>query len=299
MLKLRAMLFAAVSLGLLSALAAGMHARAGGACNITTSIVDGRKFKADICLPDPNGGADFEMSFDLEFHDDPANPGDLQNLTVPCVGFSVSVLDATAIANVRSRLPDPVNQGVDPALPLRVIIEPPSGCGLVFEDEYDAEFDATNLVFNPASPYRLMKAPVGGAFEDITNVVDAGSVRARGCGGTFSEFVLVRDQAQNYTSELIAAFAGLASVIDDAAVGPTARATLGTDHHVSRSAFEAGNFSAAIAGLDDLTEHSGILGGPALPNRWRSARDLVNLEGDIVARSNHMKFLLGRLNGDP
>jgi len=282
-----------------AALAAGMHARAGGACNITTSIVDGRKFKADICLPDPNGGADFEMSFDLEFHDDPANPGDLQNLTVPCVGFSVSVLDATAIANVRSRLPDPVNQGVDPALPLRVVIEPPGGCGLVFEDEYDAEFDATNLVFNPASPYRLMKAPVGGAFEDITNVVDAGSVRARGCGGTFSEFVLVRDQAQNYTSELIAAFAGLASVIDDAAVGPTARATLGTDHHVSRSAFEAGNFSAAIAGLDDLTEHSGILGGPALPNRWRSARDLVNLEGDIVARSNHMKFLLGRLNGDP
>ena len=102
-------------------------------------------------------------------------------------------------------------------------------------------------------------------------MVDAGSVRARGCGGTFSEFVLVRDQAQNYTSELIAAFAGLASVIDDAAVGPTARATLGTDHHVSRSAFEAGNFSAAIAGLDDLTEHSGILGGPALPNRCSSA----------------------------
>ena len=28
-------------------------------------------------------------------------------------------------------------------------------------------------------------------------------------------------------------------------------------------------------------------------------RDLVNLEGEIVARSNHLKFLLGRLNGDP
>jgi len=180
-----------------------------------------------------------------------------------------------------------------------VTIEPPSGCGLAFEDEYDAELEGTNLIFNPASPYRLMKAPVGGAYQDITNAVDAGSVRARGCGGTFSEFVLVRDQAQNYTSELNAAFAQLGNVIADAAVGPTARATLGSDHNVSRSAFESGNYTEAIARLDDLTDHCGVLGGPTLPNRWRSARDLINLEGDIVTRTNHMKFLLGRLNGDP
>jgi hypothetical protein len=178
------------------------------------------------------------------------------------------VLDATAIANVRSRLPDPVNQGVDPALPLRVVIEPPGGCGLVFEDEYDAEFDATNLVFNPASPYRLMKAPVGGAFEDITNVVDAGSVRARGCGGTFSEFVLVRDQAQNYTSELIAAFAGLSVTTMLRSARPHARRW----HRSPRQPVRLRQLQRSHRRSDDLTEHSGILGDRP-SNRWRSARD--------------------------
>ena len=295
----RANLLILLSLALLSALAPLPRAHAGGPCQVTTSIVDGTKFKADICLPDPNGGANFEMSFDLEFKLDPADPTSLQNLTVPCVGFNVEVLDAAAIANVESRLPDPVNQAIDPALPLRVTIEPPVACGLAFEDDYDAEIKGDNLVWVPFSPYRLMKAPIGGSYRDITSSVIAGSVRSRGCGGTFSEFVMVVDQAQNYASEVAAAYADLGAKIADAAVGPTASATLGSDRSLSQAAYEAGNFSDAITRLDDLVAHCGTLGGPALPNRWRSARDLLNLEGEIVARSNHLKFLLDRLNGNP
>lgn len=298
MLTLRANLLILLSLIALPAMAPLSLAVAGGPCIIETSIVDGRKFKADICLPNPNG-PDFEMGFDLEFHLDPENPGSLQNLTVPCVGFSVEILDAAAIANVESRLPDPLNQSIDPALPLRVTIEPPVACGLEFEDDYDAEFDADNLVWNPQSPYRLMKAPIGGSYRDITAQVIAGSVRARGCGGTFSEFVLIIDTVQDYASESVAAFADLGATLASAAIGPTASTTLGNDSGVSQAAFAAGNYAEAIARLDDMDEHCGTLGGPALPNRWRSARDLENLEGEVVSRSGHLKFLLGRLNGDP
>ncbi|MEZ5461272.1 DUF6689 family protein [Dokdonella sp.] len=298
MLTHRTPLLLLLTLVAFSAMAPFGHALAGGPCIVETSIVDDRKFKADICLPNPNG-PDFEMGFDLEFHLDPENPGSLVNLTVPCVGFSVEVMDAAAIADVESRLPDPANQSIDPALPLRVTIEPPVACGLEFEDDYDAEFDADNLVWNPQSPYRLMKAPIGGSYRNITAQVDAGSVRARGCGGTFSEFVLVVDQLQDYASETVAAFADLGITIGNAAIGPTASTTLGNDRSVSQSAFAAGNYAEAIARLDDMDAHCGALGGPALPNRWRSARDLENLEGEVVSRSGHLKFLLGRLNGDP
>ena len=274
-------------------------ALAGGPCVVTTEIVDGRKFKADICLPNPGGGANYEMSFDLEFHVDPDNPLSLQNLTVPCVGFSVAVLDAAGLADVQSRLPDPINQAVDPALPLKITIEPPVACGLAFEDDYDVDFDATNLTYVPFSPYRLMKAPVGGGYADITAAVSAGSVRARGCGGTFSEFVLVTTAVQNYSAELVAGYAQLQAQIASAAIGPTAAATLDSDRAVSQAAFNVADYAEAILRLDDLLDHCGVLGGPVLPNRWRSARDLDNLEGEIVAQSAHLKFLLGRLNGVP
>lgn len=273
--------------------------RAGGACEVITEIVEGRKFKADICLPDPGGGADFEMSFELEFEVDPENPSSLENLTVPCVGFSVEVLDAAALADVQSRLPDPLNQSVDSALPLRVTVEPPVACGLAFEDDYDVEFDAANLTYVPFSPYRLMKAPLGGAYADITGAVSAGSVRARGCGGTFSEFVLITSAVQDYAAELVSGYAELQAQIANAAIGPTAALTLESDRGVSEAAFAVSNYSEAIVRLDDLLDHCAVLGGPVLPNRWRSARDLDNIEGEIVAKSSHLKFLLGRLNGVP
>lgn len=291
------LLLPALVLGL--AMLPAASAFAGGGCTITTTIEDGRKFKADICLPNPGGGPDYEMSFDLEFDVDPEDPGSLQNLTVPCVGFSVDILDATEIANIDSRLPDPANQAIDPALPLRVTIEPPVGCGLAFKDDYDAEFDATNLTWVAQSPYRLMKAPIGGSFTDITAEVAPGSVRSRGCSGTFSEFVMVIDSVQDYASEAIAAYADLGQTLSSNAIGPTARSALNSDHGVSQTAFIAGNYPDAMARLDDMLEHCGVLGGPALPNAWRSARDLVNLEGEVVGKAGHLKFLLGRLNGDP
>ena len=103
---------------------------------------------------------------------------------------------------------------IDPALPLRVTIEPPVACGLAFDDDYDAEFKGDNLVWTPFSPYRLMKAPIGGNYRNITSSIDAGSVRSRGCGGTFSEFVMVVDSGCRTTpAKRRAAYADLGAKI--------------------------------------------------------------------------------------
>ncbi len=273
-----------------SLLAAANVAVAGGEPLVVT-IVDGRKAKAEINLPKPGGGV-YSADFELEFH----NP---VNLTVECVGIDADVLDAAEIADIESRLPDPGNQIIDPAFPVHVTVEPPAACGLEFEDEVHIGFDTPELVYTAFSPYRLMKAPIGGAFHDLTALVEAGSVRSRGSGGTFSEFVMVKDLNQDYAGEATQAFALLEARLADQAIGPTATTALASDADVSRAAFQAGNYAQAIARLTDLIDHCGTLGGVALPNRWRSARDLNNAEGEIVGQTDHLKFLLGRLNGIP
>lgn len=256
-----------------------------------STIIDGRKARTSISLPKPGGG-DYEADFDLEFH----NP---VNLTPACLGISAEVLDAAAIASVQARLPDPANQIIDTAFPIKITVEPPAGCGLEFDDEVEIELDTADLVYTGFSPYRLMKAPIGASFRDITAAVTAGSVRSRGSSGTFSEFVMVLDPIQDYATEAQLAYDALDAQLTSIAIGPTAKQTLQTDASISRSAFAVSDYAQAIARLDDLTGHCGALGGPTLPNRWRSLRDLQNIEGEIVSQSDHLKFLLGRLNGVP
>jgi hypothetical protein len=110
---------------------------------------------------------------------------------------------------------------------------------------------------------------------------------------------MVKDLVQDYAGKASLAFSALDARLLDQAIGPTAKQTLQSDATISRAAFQASDYAQAMLRLDDLTQHCGVLGGPTLPNRWRSARDLTNAEGEIVSLTGHLKFLLGRLNGIP
>lgn len=263
--------------------------------SVIVTIIGSDKAKAEISLlvPSPGSGhysADFELEFD--------NP---QNLTAECLGISADVLDAGEIASIESRLPP--NQVIDPAFPVRVTVEPPPPptCHLAFYYDVKVSLDTPDLTFSPYSQYRLVKAPIGGsvAFHDITASVTAGSVRVRGGAGGFSEFVVARDTVQDLGAVAAQGYTALEQRLEDAAIGLTAQLTLQTDLAISRAAFEAGNYAQAIVHLDDLDYHCAVLGGPALPNIWRSARDLVNAEGEVVSFTGNIRFALGRLNGSP
>jgi hypothetical protein len=190
-------------------------------------------------------------------------------------------------------------QFVDPAFPVRVTVEPPVSCGLAFEDNYEVSLDTDDLVFVASSKYRLVKAPIGGDFVYVTGAVTAGSVRARGRAGGFSEFVMIRDDAPQYSTDCKDEYDTLEARVAQSPMSPTARRTLEIDIARSRAAYEAGNFQTAIDLLAPFDQHCVEYGGEGLPNRWRSQRDLDNVEGALVGHTDNLRFMMGRLNGSP
>jgi len=226
-----------------------LHTAAASAGSVVVTIIDGDKARADITLPNPGGG-NYTAEFELEFE-----PTNLQNLTVECIGITADVLDATEIADIQSRLPHPGQQIIDPAFPVRVTVEPPSACGLAFQDQYDVTLDTEYLGYAPFSPYRLVKAQIGQTFHYVTGTVTAGSVRARGRAGGFSEFVIIKDNSPQYSTDCENQYNELAAQLAAATLSPSARRTLEVDLAVSRAAYEAGDFSHAIELLANFDAH--------------------------------------------
>jgi hypothetical protein len=178
-------------------------------------------------------------------------------------------------------------------------VEPPPACGLSFQNHYDVSLDTSDLVYAPFSVYRLVKAPVGGQFRYVTSAVTSGSVRSRGSSGGFSEFVMIKDTAPTYANDCLNEYDDLEARLRAATMSPAVRRMLETDLAVSRAAYEAGNLADAIARLAAFDAHCVASAGAALPNRWRSARDLDNVEGDLIGHTENLRFMMGRLNGSP
>jgi len=278
------------------AIAAALTLASGAALagSVVVTIIDGRKAKAEITLPNPGGGS-YTAEFELEFEAD-----GLVNLTPECLGITADVLDAAEITNVEQRLPHGLGhentQFVDAAFPVRITVEPPAACGLAFDNQYEVSLDTPDLVYVPPSKYRLMKAPLGQSFQYVTLDVTAGSVRSRGSSGGFSEFVMIRDDNPLYVNDCDDEYETLQTRLDNAQISPTARQSLQIDLARSRAAYDARNYPDAIAMLAVFDGHCVEFGGNGLPNRWRSTRDLDNVEGDMVGRTGNLRFMMGRLS---
>ena len=127
------------------------------------------------------------------------------NLSVESLNLTAELVDPADPA-IAARLPAGV--AIDPAFPMLITVEPPlypwlfvdgfdpgppAAGALSFLNAYEFEVHTHDLVYTPNSRYRLMKAPIGGPFRDVTDDVRSGSTRARGRGGAFSQFVVVAD----------------------------------------------------------------------------------------------------------
>jgi hypothetical protein len=76
---------------------------------------------------------------------------------------------------------------------------------------------------------------------------------------------------------------------------PATRLTLETLLAASRSAFDAADHAGARAALLDFESAVRTAAGGAVPDRWRSARDLDNIAGDLLGESASLRFTLGRM----
>lgn len=244
--------------------------------------IDGNQAHADIELV---GSVSAELTIRFE---------EVVGLSEQSLGLSVSQVDPLSL-NLLGRLPETTDLGIPSGFPLMISIDPPASGGLSFEGMAEVEIYTTALHYTPNTPLRLFKSTNDEPFRDITAQTSAGSYRARGNGGQWSDFLIVADtrpldqtiddkfvELQDTLSDAAsdidsATFSNLQALVDDAHTAWLADDASGAVQKL----VEFGNAvqSAADAGL--------------VPNVWRSARDLDNFAGMLRARANTLRYSLG------
>jgi hypothetical protein len=217
-----------------------------------------------------------------------------QNLCADSLGVSATVVNPLDPAFV-ARLPEGTLLPL--ALPVVIRVEPPttSLCGaLSFTDTVRAEIHTHLLPYTADSPLRLYKAPLGGRFYDITDAVAPGSVRTGGRTGGFSEFIIVVDLADPRDAAEVK-YEFLAARLANPAIAPVVRTALEADLATSRAAFDANDAAGAIAAMNAFSARVTAASPTEIPDRWRAARDLDNIAGDLLGEAAALRFLLGRL----
>lgn len=191
------------------------------------------------------------------------------------------------------RLPHGVKTLIPNLFPVLITIEPRADRGFSFSGVATIDIHTHNLEYIPNTPLRLYKAPLGGAFRDITITTGAGSYRARGSLGSFSQFLIVADirlpsvvvneKIQAMRSELNSA----SSILP---------LTLFTELQASLNIIESRYLQSQIAGaLSELDKFTFMLQshrGDAIPDVWRSSRDIRNIFGELSALSQSLRYSL-------
>ena len=217
---------------------------------------------------------------------------DASNLSAASLGLSAQQVSLTD-PNLLARLPDLNLNALQNALPLLVTVEPPASGGLSFRNTGRLEIHTHALPYAVGSSLRIFKAPLGGAFRDVTDEIARGSVRARTTYGGFSQFLIVADLRTT------------ASVIDEklqwlrgkvAALPAAERPALEDYLDQAESAIDAADYAAAIAAIDNFRSRVQSRAGRYIPNEWRAARDVDNQAGNLVAGANTLRFSVAYLS---
>jgi len=179
------------------------------------------------------------------------------------------------------------------AFPVVVRIDPTASSALSFEGVYKLSLYTSNLTLAANSPLRLYRAPSGGAFQDMTGFLQAGSVRAGGSGPGFSEFVIVAD-ARVIDTVIAAKFDALQSQLsaNSPAIDPAVAADLQQRLSQARSAYNANSLAAAIDGITAFGDQVKKQSGGAIPNVWRANGGPVNVAGLLRSAADTLKFSL-------
>ncbi|WP_133499647.1 DUF6689 family protein [Cognatilysobacter terrigena] len=222
--------------------------------------------------------ADMTLTFDSPHGLTPANLG--------ISAQSVSLSDPQLLA----RLPGSL-ASLDSAFPLLVTVEPPAG-GLSFDRTVKVEIHTHALAYTYGSSYRLFKAPLGGAFRDITTEVAQGSVRARGTTGGFSQFLILADVRRT------------GDVVDEklerlrtriATLPASEAAPLEAQRATAAQAVADARYDDALAALDALAARVDARADTAIPDTWLAGGGGNNTAGELLAGVATAKFSIAYL----
>ena len=224
--------------------------------------------------------ADLRLDFD-----------DASNLGPAELGISAEVIDVGNLA-LLARLPDALATAVPTELPVLVTIEPTSLGGLSFRRQVHVELHTHALAYTAGSRFRLLKAPLGGSFRDITGAVEPGSVRTRGTTGGFSQFLVVLDLRPT-----LSVVAGkIAFLREQAAKLPSGEAApLQAQLDAVELALGDGRYADAMGAIDAMRARVSARAGLAIPQQWRALRDQENIAGELLSGLDTLAFSIGFL----
>lgn len=249
---------------------------AAGQGTVGTPTISGNSISLNVSVL---GGYDADLTLTFE---------DVQGLSLTNLGLSVHLISLTD-STLLARLPS----SVAPALPLLLRIEPPATGTLSFEGIASLELHTEDLQFTAGTPLRLFSAPLNGTFKDITEDMGAGSYRARGTTGGFSEFLIVSD-TRSLSSVIALKFDAVEDLLEEyegdmpGSVYDDLEEILEDAH----TAYTGGSTNQAIQEIDDFIELVEEHSGSDIPDVWRAARDLDNAAGYLRASAMTLRFSL-------
>ncbi len=246
--------------------------------------VSGNKAQVIIELPG-NISADITLSFE-----------NAVGLTAENLGITAELIDVTNF-NLLSRLPGGLLNTIPVAFPVMITVEPLANRGLSFSGVVTFDIHTHNLEYTTNTPLRLFKAPLGGQFKDITMSTGSGSYRARGTTGKFSQFIITTD-LRNRLTVANSKLNGLQNELFSAQmeIETTVYGLLSAKLTEIASQIAGRNYASASTRLSEFNLLVEQASGEAIPNVWRSSRDVNNVAGELIAQANSLRYSLHLLN---
>lgn len=242
--------------------------------------IDGNEAVAEIELV---GGIEADLTLTFE---------SVVGLTAANLGIDATTVLPTNPA-LLARLPQEPGISIPSAFPVLITVSPPLTGGLSMSGVVEVSLHTSSLDFTGGPLYRIFAAPDGGNFVDITDSVGAGSYRAGGRKGGFSDFLIVAD-LRSADAVIETKFTRLAALLEshELAMSATAYDALSALLDSALALYLAGDRTAAANQLEAFDAEIQARSGAEIPDVWRSSRDLVNVAGDLRSAATTLRFSL-------
>lgn len=243
-------------------------------------VIDGNEAVAEIELP---GGIEAELTLTFE---------SVVGLTAANLGITASTV-LPSNPSLLARLPQEPGLSIPTAFPVLVTVSPPLTGGLSMAGVVTVSLHTDDLDFSAGPIFRLFASPDGGNFVDITDSVGAGSYRAGGRKGGFSDFLILAD-LRSAGGVIETKFGRLASLLESHEMAMSAAAY---DHlsallDSALTLYAAGDRSAAADQIEAFDAEVQNRSGNEIPDVWRSSRDLINVAGELRGAAATLRFSL-------
>lgn len=212
-------------------------------------------------------------------------------LTADSIAVDASLIplnDTDVMSRIASNAVD-----LHPDFPVLLSISPKGDKGFSFEGLATVEIYTKAIDYQAGMPAKIFTSHQGDDFEDITTMVSAGSLRARGNTGRFSDFIIVLDE-RSLKVDVETKLARIEQILltNQSALSSILSNQLQTAVSVLETAVALNNFDQALVLTDDLIQLVEGLTGEQIDNVWRSSNDLVNVKGDLLSTLKSLRYSL-------